>query len=217
MLVIGGCGMQCVAGPAGAMCLPTRPTSTTLPTPSSSPWQCIFFYNVLGSLPSAPSLSNYSPPNPIPFPMQCIFALHLFSQFVCIPPTCLPTILFLNTTFKEQVCPTSFPVPHYNLSFLVKGIQKSVQSPVRGKETISWLVLPLQQQLLDKEHSFSKNCPPSFLLQKIIFSGKSFLEQIFLFPESRSVLPAELILKLRVSQPETFIWSNLCPCICVCT
>ena len=164
MLVIGGCGMQCVAGPAGPMCLLTRPTSTTLPTPSSSPWQCIF-YNVLGT-------SQTILPTPIPFPMQCIFALHLFSQFVCVPPTCLPTILFLNTTFKEQVCPTSFPVPHYNLSFLVKGIQKSVQSPVRGKETISWLVLPLQQQLLDKEHSFSKNCPPSFLLQKIIFLRK---------------------------------------------
>ena len=92
---------------------------------------------------------------------------------VCLRSTNLvANNFFLNTTFKEQVCPTSFPVPHYNLSFLVKGIQKSVQSPVRGKETISWLVLPLQQQLLDKEHSFSKNCPPSFLLQKIIFLRK---------------------------------------------
>ena len=132
------------------------------------PLTMYFFYNVLGSL----QLPSQTILPPVPFPMQCIFALHLFSQFVCVPPTCLPTILFLNTTFKEQVCPTSFPVPHYNLSFLVKGIQKLVQSPVRGKETISWLVLPLQQQLLDKEHSFSKNCPPSFLLQKIIFLRK---------------------------------------------
>ena len=127
MLVIGGCGMQCVAGPAGAMCLPTRPTSTTLPTPSSSPWQCIFL-QCFGF--PAPSLANYSPP--IPFPMQCIFALHPFSQFVCVPPTCLPTILFLHTTFIEQVCPTRFLVPHYNLSFLVKG--KTVFHPKKMGE-----------------------------------------------------------------------------------
>ena len=150
---------QCVSSPAQLQQLfPHHPP----------PLDNVFFYNVLGSL----QLPSQTILPPVPFPMQCIFALHLFSQFVCVPPTCLPTILFLNTTFKEQVCPTSFPVPHYNLSFLVKGIQKSVQSPVRGKETISWLVLPLQQQLLDKEHSFSKNCHPSFPLQKIIFLRK---------------------------------------------
>ena len=107
-------------------------TSTASASLETNFWLC--FYNVLGSLHLT---SQTILPTPIPFPMQCIFALHLFSQFVCVPPTCLPTILFLNTTFKEQVCPTSFPAPHYNLSFLVKGIQKSVQSPVRGKETIS--------------------------------------------------------------------------------
>ena len=98
--------------------------SFTFFTANASTFRVIFFYNVLGSL----QLPSQTILPPVPFPMQCIFALHLFSQFVCVPPTCLPTILFLNTTFKEQGCPTSFPVPHYNLSFLVKGIQKSVQS-----------------------------------------------------------------------------------------
>ena len=91
--------------------------SFTFFTANASTFRVIFFYNVLGSL----QLPSQTILPPVPFPMQCIFALHLFSQFVCVPPTCLPTILFLNTTFKEQVCPTSFPVPHYNLSFLVKS------------------------------------------------------------------------------------------------
>ena len=110
---------QCVSPPAQLQQLfPHHPP----------PLDNVFFLQCFGF--PAPSLANYSPP--IPFPMQCIFALHLFSQFVCVPPTCLPTILFLHTTFIEQVCPTRFLVPHYNLSFLVKG--KTVFHPKKMGE-----------------------------------------------------------------------------------